>query len=143
MDHTPIIVEKIYPASISKVWKALTDKDQMKEWYFTIDDFELKEDSTFNFYVNDEEGEVYHHQCVVKEIVPEKRFSHTWTHPTHSKGESLVTWELQPAVGGTKVTLTHQGVETFADGGADFSKDNYKTGWDEILGTSLSEFLAK
>ena len=74
--------------SVSKVWQALTDKNQMKEWYFDIPDFELKTGAVFNFY---EPGEAkqFHHRCRILEIVPEKKFSHTWTHPGLSKGESV------------------------------------------------------
>lgn len=142
MDDTAIIIEKLYRASISRIWRAITDKDQMKEWYFTIDDFELKQDSVFNFYV-DGDKEVYHHQCIIKEIIPEKKLSHTWTHPSHSNGESLLTWILQPTVGGTKVTLTHQGVDTFVDAGESFTRESFKAGWNEILKTSLREYLSR
>ncbi|GAB6122222.1 SRPBCC family protein [Dysgonomonas termitidis] len=142
MSSTPIIVEKIYSAPVSKIWKAITDKEQMEEWYFTIEDFELREGAEFNFSVPFEDI-IYHHRCVIKEIVPLKRLIHTWTHPTQSRGESVVTWDLQPQDGGTKVTLTHTGVENFADAGADFSRENYVAGWEEILGTSLRNFLSK
>lgn len=142
MHNIPIITEEIYPEPLSKVWKAITDKNQMEEWYFTIEDFELREGAEFNFIVSFE-GVTYHHRCVIKEIVPQKRFSHTWTHPSQSNGESVVTWDLQPVDNGTKVTLTHTGVENFADAGAGFSRENYVAGWEEILGTSLRNFLSK
>ncbi|HMM04810.1 MULTISPECIES: SRPBCC family protein [unclassified Dysgonomonas] len=142
MNNIPIIIEEIYPEPLSKVWKAITDKNQMKEWYFTIEDFELREGAEFNFTVSFEDV-IYHHRCVIKEIVPQKRFSHTWTHPSQSKGESVVTWDLQPVDNGTKVVLTHEGVENFADAGAGFSRENYVAGWEEISGTSLRNFLSK
>jgi uncharacterized protein YndB with AHSA1/START domain len=142
MDNTPVIIEKIYPAPVSKIWKAITDKEQMKEWYFTIDDFQLKEGAEFNFHV-EFEGNDFHHHCVIKEIIPEKRLVHTWTHPGQSKGESLVVWELNPVDGITKLKLTHSGIENFADAGEGFSHENYQQGWEEILGTYLKDFLAK
>ena len=30
----PIIVEEIYQAPLEKVWSALTEIEQMKQWYF-------------------------------------------------------------------------------------------------------------
>lgn len=142
MNYRPIITEKIYPVPASKVWQAITDKEQMKEWYFTIDDFILREGAEFNFSVPDGDN-IYHHRCVIKEIVPEKLFSHTWTHPSQSKGESVVTWELEPVEDGTKVTLTHRGVESFADGGPNFVYENYQAGWEDILETYLRDYLLK
>lgn len=32
--NTPLVLDHIYDASISKVWKALTDENSMKVWYF-------------------------------------------------------------------------------------------------------------
>ncbi len=30
----PIVVEQFYKVPIQVVWKAITDKDQMRRWYF-------------------------------------------------------------------------------------------------------------
>lgn len=142
MKNIPIIIEKVYHVSLLKVWKAITDKNQMKEWYFDIDDFELKVGAEFNFTVSSGDT-IFYHRCIIKDIVPMKRFKHTWTHPSQSRGESVVTWDLESVDRGTKVTLTHIGVEHFADGGANFSRENYVSGWEEILGISLRDFLSK
>ena len=50
MNANTIIVEELYQAPLEKVWNALTDKDQMKQWYFDIPDFRLEEGAVFNFY---------------------------------------------------------------------------------------------
>jgi len=128
MIQTKIVIK----ATGAKVWQALTEKDQMKEWYFDIPDFELKDGAVFNFY---EPGEArqFHHRCQIKEIVPFKKLTHTWTHPSHSKGESLVTWLLKEENGSTEVTLQHEGIENFADAGPEFAAESYQIGWDELL----------
>jgi len=115
-----------------KIWQALTKKDQMKEWYFHIPDFELKVGTEFNFYEPGEKNE-YHHRCIIKEIEPNKKLSYTWTHPSHSNGESLVTWLLNEYNGSTEVILQHNGIENFADAGVAFSQENYQMGWDNFL----------
>lgn len=116
----------------AKVWQALTDKQQMKEWYFDIPDFELKKGAVFNFY---EPGgaNLFHHQCTILEIVPEKKFSHTWTHTERSKGVSVVTWLLSDKEGITDVTLEHRGTENFADAGSEFAPENYQMGWNGFM----------
>ncbi len=116
----------------SKIWEALTQKDKMKEWYFDIPDFELREGSVFNFYEPGGENK-FHHRCVIREIVPDKKFSHTWTYPELSKGESLVTWFLTEKNGLTEVTVQHEGTKSFADAGADFAEENYQMGWDGFM----------
>ena len=117
---------------VQNVWQALTDKAQMKEWYFDIPDFGLKAGATFNFH---EPGEArqFHHQCVIREIDPLRKFSHTWTHPALSKGESVVTWLLEEHNGATQVTLHHEGVENFADAGEAFAPENYQMGWNGFM----------
>lgn len=120
-------------ATADKIWEALTNKEQMKEWYFDIPDFELMIGTTFNFFEPGGKNE-FHHQCTIKEIEPNKKFSHTWTHPELSKGESVVTWFLNEENGITKVVLEHEGVENFADAGPMFVPENYQMGWDGFLG---------
>jgi len=36
MDKKILIIQRTYEAPIEKVWEALTNKDQMKQWYFDI-----------------------------------------------------------------------------------------------------------
>ena len=132
--------EELYNAPLEKVWNALTDREQMKQWYFDIPDFELKEGAVFNFYEPGGKNE-FHHQCLIQEINPYKKFVHTWAYPEKSKGETTLTWELFPEGDTTTVKLSHSGIESFADGGSDLSKENFEAGWKEILGVSLKKFL--
>ena len=50
-------------------------------------------------------------------------------------------WELEKQITEQSLTLTHTGLDSFSDAGADFAKENYKAGWNEILGKSLKNFL--
>jgi uncharacterized protein YndB with AHSA1/START domain len=140
--NNPIVVEAKYHASPEKVWRAITDKEQMKQWYFDIPDFDLKSNSIFNFYEPGSEKK-FHHRCTIKEIVPNRKFQHTWTYPNRIKGESLVTWEMAQAGEYTSVTLTHEGIENFAEAGNDFARENFVGGWNEIVGRLLKEFLER
>lgn len=137
--NDPIIVEQFIEAPPEKVWQAITNKEQMKEWYFDIADFELKEGAIFNFY--ESEKKEYHHRGKILEIIPNQKFKHTWTHPSHSKGSSYLTWELIPEGTGTRVKLTHEGLENFADGGPAFAPENFAMGWDAIVHSSLKNYL--
>ena len=134
-----VTTSKFIKVPATKIWQAITDKNQMKEWYFEIPDFELKIGAVFNFFEPGGRNE-YHHRCIVKEIVPEKKFSHTWTHPNHSKGESMLSWLLNEKDNGTEVTLMHDGLENFADAGPAFAPENYQMGWEGLL-NALKNFL--
>lgn len=137
-----LTVEEIYDCPAERVWSAITSKDAMKSWYFDIPDFELKAGSVFNFF---EPGgkNLYHHRCTILEIIPNQILRHTWTHPSHSQGESILTWFIQSVDDKTQLILTHEGIDQFKDGGPEFAEENYKAGWIEILGQALKGFVEK
>jgi uncharacterized protein YndB with AHSA1/START domain len=122
----------VIKASAEKVWQALTDKSQMKEWYFHIPDFELKVGATFNFFEPGGENQI-HHRCQIQEIVPNKKISYTWAYPSHSKGKSMVTWLLKEESGAIEVTLQHEGIECFIDAGPEFAPESCQMGWDSFM----------
>ena len=135
-----VTLTKSFKAPISKVWQALTDKEAMKKWYFHVKDFELKEGNVFTFYET-EEGGKYIHRCEILQVKPETLFEHTWEHPSQSKGNSILRWELESKGDETQVTLTHSGLENFADAGPDFAPENYEFGWKSIVNVSLRNYL--
>jgi len=49
MTHEPLIIERSYNASVEKVWQAITDKEQMKQWYFDVSDFKPEVGFEFTF----------------------------------------------------------------------------------------------
>lgn len=135
-----IKISETFNANPSEVWEAITNKEAMKQWYFDIPDFELIVGRTFNFYEPGDKKE-YHHQCTILKITPKQKLKHTWTHPSHSKGKSLLTWEIEEVENGTKVTLTHEGIENLADAGSAFEEENYLAGWNEIVKELLKDYL--
>ncbi|WP_370899284.1 SRPBCC family protein [Chryseobacterium gossypii] len=137
---TPIIVQYKVNAPVEKVWNALTDKDEMRSWYFDISDFEPEVGKTFNFY---EPGEArrFHHRGKILEIIPNRKLKHTWSYPEFLNEESVVTWELGEDAGGTLVTLTHDDIENFNSLGENFSRDSFTEGWNGIIGQSLKPYL--
>lgn len=140
--NTPITVQYKINAPAKKVWKALTDKDEMKSWYFDIQDFELTTGKIFNFYEPGGENK-YHHQGEILEIIPNQKLRHTWSYPDFSDQRTTVTWELLSEEDGTSVKLIHEGIENFKDLGEGFSRENFTGGWNSIVGQSLKEYVEK
>jgi uncharacterized protein YndB with AHSA1/START domain len=137
----PFVIEKIYNAPVERVWKAITDRDQMKQWYFDIAAF--KPEVGFEFTFNGgKEGRVYVHLCKVTEVIPKKKLKHSWAYEGY-EGKSFVTWELFEEGNSTRVKLTHEGLETFPQNNPDFAKENFVQGWTYILGTSLKNYFEK
>lgn len=136
-----VVIEKNYPVSPDKVWDAITDKDQMREWYFELDEFRAEPGFKFNFYGKGKEGETYLHLCEVTEVVPGQKLTYSWRYDGF-EGISFVTFELFAEGNGTKLRLTHLGLESFP-GKSAFAKENFVEGWTYLLKTSLENYLNK
>ncbi len=139
-DSDPIVVEQVYSVPIAVVWKAITDKDQMRQWFFeTMTDFkpEVGFETEFNVRVEDRD---FPHLWNVTEVVPETRISYGWRYGG-IPGNSKVTWELSETPDGTKVIFTHEGTETFSQDDPLFTRESGVAAWDYFLGESLKGFL--
>ncbi|HYG19873.1 MAG TPA: SRPBCC family protein [Ohtaekwangia sp.] len=139
MKNEPIVFERTYNAPVSKVWKALTDRNGMKHWYFDISAFEPVVGFEFRF-VAGNEGREFVHLCKVVEVIPEKKLKHSWQYEG-VEGSSFVTWELfSEGKNKTRVKLTHEGLDTFPQN-KDFAKQNFIQGWTAIVGTLLANYV--
>lgn len=133
-------IERIYNAPAAKVWRAITDRDQMKQWYFDIAEFKPEVGFEFQFTGQTKTGEKKLHICKVIEVIPEKKLKHTWAYASH-EGMSTVTFELFAEGDQTRLKLTHEGLESLAVNGPDFAPENFAAGWTMIIGKNLKEFV--
>lgn len=140
MNNQPIVLEKTFNAPVSRVWQAITDKDEMKKWYFDIAEFKAEKGFRFEFTAGDENGTQYLHLCEITEVVPEKKLTYSWRYDNFA-GNSLVTFELFEQGDKTLLKLTHEGIETFPHDNPDFAESNFSQGWNQIINTSLKEYL--
>ncbi|WP_254166883.1 SRPBCC family protein [Chryseosolibacter histidini] len=136
----PIVIEKLLDAPVERVWKAITDKDDMKQWYFDIAEFKPEVGFEFQF-EGQNEGRVFVHLCKVTEVIARKKLTYSWRYKGH-EGNSFVTFELSEESGKTKIKLTHTGLETFPPL-ADFAKENFVAGWTALIGSLLPAFVEK
>src|SRR5437773_1546252 len=133
-----IVVERTFDAPVEQVWTALTDVNEMRQWYFDLKDFMPEIGYEFEFVV-EHEGNTYHHLCKVTEVIPQKKIAYTWRYKGEP-GNSLVTFELFPEGNKTRLKLTHTGIETFPTTPAYASK-NFEAGWTAIIGSELMQVV--
>lgn len=137
--NTPLVLDHIYDASISKVWKALTDENSMKVWYFPqLVKFEPFEG--FEFVFSDDESPYQKKWCVTN-VKDERLLSHSWIYKGYP-GSSEVTFELFNDESKTCLRVTHTGLDSFPTD-AHFARHRFENGWKRILGINLNTFLAK
>ena len=135
-----VVVERTFDAPITRVWKALTDVNEMRQWYFDLKEFKPEVGFEFEFVV-EHEGTTYHHLCRVTEVIPQQKIAYTWSYKAEP-GDSLVTFELFDEGKKTRVKLTHTGIETFPKTPA-YARKNFEAGWTAIIGSELKQFIEK
>jgi uncharacterized protein YndB with AHSA1/START domain len=134
----PVVVERTFSAPPERIWKALTDVEEMRRWYFDLKEFKPEVGFEFEFTV-EHEGMKYHHLCKITEVIPQKKLAYTWRYKGH-EGNSLVTFELFADGDKTCLKLTHEGLETFPKTPS-FARKSFMEGWTQIIGSSLKEFV--
>jgi len=135
-----VVIERTLNAPVASVWSALTDVDQMRQWYFDLKEF--KPDVGFEFeFIVEHEGMKYHHLCRVTEVIPQKRIAYTWRYKDEP-GDSLVTFELFSEGENTRVKVTHTGIDTFPKTPA-YARKNFENGWTQLIGTELRQFVER
>jgi len=142
MQNEPLIVERTYNAPADRVWEALTDLDQMRQWYFKLAAFRAEIGFEFQFEGGPKGGPTYLHKCRVTQVVPGKKLQYSWRYDGY-EGNSFVTFELFAEGDKTRVKLTHEGLETLEAANKDFARENFMQGWTSIIGTNLKNFVEK
>jgi uncharacterized protein YndB with AHSA1/START domain len=133
-----VVIERTFNAPVAKVWRALIDVEEMRQWYFDLKEFKPEVGFEFEFVV-EHEGNTYHHLCRVTEVIPQKKIAYTWRYKGEP-GDSLVTFELFAEGDKTRMKLTHSGIDTFPKTPA-YARKNFMEGWTQIIGSSLKEFV--
>ena len=139
MNTEPFVIERTYNAPVADVWVALTDNNQMKEWYFKLADF--KPEVGFEFIFEGKDGDVtFTHLCRVTAAEPNKKLAYTWRYDKY-EGNSEVTFELFDEGDKTRLKLTHTGLETFPQNNKSFRRESFAAGWTAIIGKNLKEYV--
>ncbi len=136
----PIIVEQSFDTSIESVWKAITEVDQMRQWYFeNIPSFkpEVGFETQFNVQSGDRN---FLHLWKVTEVVPLRLIRYNWKYEAYP-GDSYVVFELFKENNLTKLRLTAQVLEDFPEDIPEFKRESCIEGWTYFIKKSLKEFL--
>jgi uncharacterized protein YndB with AHSA1/START domain len=140
MDNT-FIIERTLKAPADKVWRAITDRDEMAKWYFDLDAFKPEKGFKFSFKGGPPDKE-YIHLCEVTEVVKGSKITYSWKYQGY-EGISYVTFELFGQGEQTRIKLTHAGLESFPANEPDLARKNFEAGWTDIIGKLLPEYLEK
>lgn len=141
MNAKPIIKEITVNAGPDRVWKAITNYEDMLVWYFDLPGFRAEVGYEFQFY-GETKDKKYLHLCKITEVVPHEKLRYSWVYDGFD-GESFVTFEIIPDGDKTLLRLTHEGLETFPSDNPDFKKENFNGGWESIIRESFKHFVER
>jgi uncharacterized protein YndB with AHSA1/START domain len=142
MKNEPFIIERTFNAPAAKVWKAITDRGEMKAWYFDLAEFKAEVGFEFQFTGGPSPERQYVHLCKVSEVVAGKKLTYSWRYNGYA-GNSIVAFEIFPEGEMTRVKLTHAGLESFPADNPDLAAHNFAAGWTDIIGRSLKEHVER
>ncbi len=140
MDTQPVVIERYFNIPPSKLWQALTNNEHLKHWYFKLPEFNAVEGFKFSFMGGEPDDPKFLHLCEVTKVVENRILSYTWRYDG-LPGNSLVSWELFPENAGTRLRLTHSGLETIAPAGPEFARENFLGGWDYFVNEALASYF--
>lgn len=131
-----------FDAAPETVWAFLTEKEKLAQWYHRSDD-DLREGERYELYRIDDSGTRIRQIWgrVLAMDAPRKLVCTFVVEPLGGT-ETTVTFTLEQAVGGTRLSLVHEGVEQAAGEQALHLLRSFDHGWDEHLDrmrTSVAE----
>lgn len=101
-----VVVERVMPHPPEKVWRALTEPALIEDWLMRSD-FAPAVGHRFQFRTEPAHGWSGVVEAEVLEVEPPRRLAYRWA----SDGglDTVVTWTLSPAEGGTAVRMEQSG----------------------------------
>ena len=137
-------ITRIFNVSAEALWKAITEREQLKQWYFDFDDsFRLEKNAEFEWTAGDPAGKQWLHKGRILEITKGKKLMHSWEYPGYS-GSSVVTWELNVLnENSTELVLTHEFVIPFDKDVEELRREHFEKGWNAIITISLPDYINK
>ena len=102
-----VALDELLPHPPESVWAALTDEAAISDWLMATDGFEPRVGTRFRLKTEhlSPTGWV---DAEVLELDPPRRMVWAWS-SNDGNPASRVTFELEPADGGTRLRLTHEG----------------------------------
>ena len=122
----PLLIERTINAPVARVWKALTDPAELKQWLSFFPDFRAEVGFRTEFALGKDAEHQDLHVVEVLEVVKERKLSYSWDYGGRSPGSNVV-FELSAAGQKTHLVLTCH-FASISGGQADFMK-NAAEGW--------------
>ena len=139
-DEEPIVVEQKFNRPPQIVWEAITELDQMRQWYFEeIESFKPEVGFETRFSYTSEERD-FLHIWKVTEVDPLKKIVYNWKFEGYP-GDGFVVFELSGDENATTLTVTNVVTESFPDDIPEFKRESGVEGWKYLIQDCLKAYL--
>ena len=137
----PIIVEEVFTRNVNDVWSAITELDQMHQWFFdNIPAFEPRVGFEVSFDVK-APSRVFPHVWKIVEAIPNQKITYDWSSGDAFEGAGLVSFELFPEDSQTRIRLTNKIVKDYPSGIPEFTTESCSGGWNYFIKDRLKNYL--
>lgn len=137
----PIIVETIIQKSQEEVWRAITQRELMIQWFFSqIPDFKAEVGFRTRFDVRTP-NRTFPDIWTILEVIPDTKIIYDWRYEGF-KGVGKVTFEVISKNAGATVRLTSEVIEDFEEGIEEFKRESCEDGWNYFVKNRLANFLS-
>lgn len=132
-----IVIEEVLRHPPAKVWRALTSGELMGRWLMPPTGFAPVEGTRFTFHTTpagEWDGTI---RCEVLEVIEGERLAYAWrgghigNQGYGSLLDTVVTFTLEPADGGTRLSVVHSG---FVVPRNQTAYRNMSEGWRKVVG---------
>jgi len=133
MKNDKIVKTHYFPHPIAKVWKAISDAEEISKWFILAD---FKAEVRYNYTFTHDQTKITGEVLLVNPVYD---LIYTWI----VKGtgvETTVSWKLEEKENGTFLTLEHTGISGYPGETAVTMFENFQGGWNTCL-HNLDEFL--
>ena len=115
-EHRSLKLERFYPVTPDKVWRAWTDAQALGQWFrpdasfsIPVAETDVRVGGRFRVLMVDAKGEEFDLSGIYRQVVRERKLVMTWGWRAKQPGhESLVTVTLRPLGQGTQLELRHE-----------------------------------
>lgn len=125
-NNQQLVIERVINAPAARVWRALTDINDLKQWLTFFTDFKPEIGFRTEFMLGPDADHKYPHHVEVLEVVAGRKLSYSWDYGGMDPGSS-VSFELVAEGDTTRLKLTCL-FETIPTDQPDFQK-NASEGW--------------
>lgn len=139
-EKKPVVVKQSFHVSVSHLWKAISELEQMKLWFFeNIEAFNAEVGFETQFNVKSGERD-FMHLLKITEVIPLEKIVYSWKYKGY-EGESFVSFETFITEGGSSLRVSHKVIKSFPQSIPEFTRESCQGGWEYFINNRLKKFM--